>query len=889
MTLAINAGNPNFLNILASLHLLDAEDRARTLASRRYIRCPDGMRKAGFGIIALVSTRRSLSTSLLCSLLLSVSAMAQNTTLNLSTDLVARGIASANMQPGQSTLDSRPLLEAAVTYAGKNGITTLIANPGDYYFLSQHNSNAHALFNTASNLTIDFQNSNLLFKSSNVAAIQCNSCTSVTLQNFTVDYLQLPFTQVTVASVNAPKQSFTYQTITGYQDATAFNTNRTPDGSDAIYMFVFRNGVPLQQIGRLTANRPVSGGVISISDVNDPWATTSAFSAMQPGDTVVFTDRSGPPAVNIVDGQGITVKNVSIYASGQIGLYFGMTNGATADHVQVVPKPGTTRLISTNADGIHTSFAVNANVFTNNIVRRTCDDALAISAEWLATVTQVSGTSITVSRNFGLAYQVGDSVAFVNPTTAAVIGTATITAENPPFAQQSLTNGESVTLTLNQGVTGLAANFGMLTTDPTKQGAGSVMAYNTVQEGVFSRGVWLAGVTNVSVHDNYIQRTSSNGIFIQETNATLTDAGPTSGVTIQNNLVDSSLAYADVSHGVTFAAASIYTVAQNVQNAQVTASPHSNITVTGNRVTNAARSAIRLENVATGQITNNTIQGYGLAPTVNVYTQPACCETLAQYEADFGQAILSPSSTSITSTGNQTSSATTSLSESVSTASYYPRLGVGSFAAAYGTNLASSRMTATAPYPASLGGVTVTITDSSGATQSAPVQFVSPGQVNYVVPTGTAPGIATVTIGSSSGAAQIDTIGPGLYSADSSGTGVAAAGAALYAADGTFTVVPVFQCTASCVSVPMSLGSSSQQLIVTLYGTGFRNLSSSDLATVSIGGVAAQILYIGAQPQYPGLDQLNVVVPTSLKGAGEVPVVLTAGGETANVVTINIQ
>jgi len=841
---------------------------------------------------------RFLTLPLLFSLLFSIGAFAQSTTLNLSTDLVAHGIASANMQPGQPTLDSRPLLEAAATYAGKNGITTLIANPGDYYFLSQHNSNAHALFNTASNLTMDFQNSNLLFKSSNVAAIQCNSCTNVTFQNFTVDYMQLPFTQVTVASVNAAKQSFTYQTIADYQDPTAFNTDRAPDGSDAMFMFVFRNGAdgcnglcPLQQIGRLTATRPVSGGVISISDVNDPWATTTAFSALQPGDTVVFTDRSGPPAVNIVTGQGITVKNVSIYSSGQIGLYFGMTNGATADHVQVIPKPGTTRLISTNADGIHTSFAVNANVFTNNIVRRTCDDALAISASWLASVTKVSGTSVTVSRNFGSPFQVGDSMAFVNPTTAAVIGTATITAENPPVSQQTLTDGETVTLTLDQAVTGLAANFGMLATDPTKRGTGSVMAYNTVQEGVFSRGVWLSGVTNVSVHDNYITRTSSNGIFIQELNATNTDAGPTSNVTIQNNLVDSSIAYANVSHGVAFAAASIYAVAQNSQNAQVTTSPLSNITVTGNRVTSAARSAIRLENVAIGQIANNTIQGYGLAPTVNAFTQPACCETLAQYETDFGQAILSPSSTSITSTGNQTSSATTSLNQSVSTASYYPRLGVGSFAAAYGTNLASAQMQATAPYPLSLGGVTVSITDSVGVTQSAPVEYVSPSQVNYVVPTGTAPGIATVTIGSSTGSAQIDTIGPGLYSKNSDGMGVAAAQAALYSPDGTATPATVSQCPPSspCVSVPMSLGAASQQLIVTLYGTGFRNLGSSDLATVSIGGVAAQILYIGAQPQYPGLDQLNVVVPTSLKGAGEVPVVLTAGGQTANVVTINIQ
>lgn len=822
-------------------------------------------------------------------ILLCCGGAAQTTSLNVSHDLIADGIAASNMTPGQPALDSRPLFEAAVAYAANNRITNIVADTGDYYFLSRHNTNAHILISGASNLTIDFQNSNLLFASSNIAAIQCTSCSGVTLQGFTVDYLQLPFTQVTVASVNAAGQSFTYQTIPGYQDPAAFNANRASDGSDAIFMFVFRNGVPLQQVGRLTANRPISGGAITIGDVNNPWVSAASLAVINPGDTVVFTDRSGPPAINIVAGQNVTVHNASVYSSGQIGVYFGMTDGATADHVQVIPKPGTTRLISTNADGIHTSFARRANVFTNNIVRRTCDDALAISAPWLARVTHVNGTSVTVARNFGSPFPLGASISFINPMTAAIVGTATITAETPSYAQQNFTDGESVSLTLSTALTGLAANFGMVANDPAARGSGSVIAYNTVQDGVFSRGVWLSGVANVSVHDNYIERTSSNGIFIQELNAGNTDAGPSTGITIANNLVDSSIDYANVSHGVTFAAASIYAVSQNVNNSQVTTTPNSNIAVTGNRVTNAARSAIRMENVAGAQITGNTIQGYGLAPAVNSYSPPTCCETLAQYETDFADAVLTPSSTSVASTGNQVSASADALLLNSSTANGYPRLGIGSFAAAYGTNLAAGRASSPAPYPVSLGGVTVSITDSAGKTTAAPVEFVSSGQVNYIVPAGLAPGIATVTIGASSGAAQIDSMGPGLYSMNGQGTGVAAATAALYAADGTATPVTVFQCTPACVAAPMSLGAATDELAVTLYGTGFRNLSAAKATTVAIGGQAAQILYIGAQPQYPGLDQINVVVPRSLAGAGEVPVTLTVDGQTTNAVTLNIQ
>ena len=188
--------------------------------------------------------------------------------------------------------------------------------------------------------------------------------------------------------------------------------------------------------------------------------------------------------------------------------------------------------------------------------------------------------------------------------------------------------------------------------------------------------------------------------------------------------------------------------------------------------------------------------------------------------------------------------------------------------------------------------MTVSITDSAGMTRLAPIYSISASQVNYIVPAGSASGVASIAIGSSTGGAQIDSVAPGLYSANANGAGVAAATAALYPASGNPTPEPVFQCSPStgvCASVPMSLGSASDQLVVTLYGTGLRNLSSLQNTTVSIGGALAQILYAGAQPQYPGLDQVNVVVPQSLAGAGEVPVLLTVEGQTANVVTLNIQ
>jgi uncharacterized protein (TIGR03437 family) len=58
---------------------------------------------------------------------------------------------------------------------------------------------------------------------------------------------------------------------------------------------------------------------------------------------------------------------------------------------------------------------------------------------------------------------------------------------------------------------------------------------------------------------------------------------------------------------------------------------------------------------------------------------------------------------------------------------------------------------------------------------------------------------------------------------------------------------------------------------------------------VTVNGVNAPVKYAGAQGSFPGLDQVNVLLPASLAGKGTVEVQLTAGGVAANPVQIVIQ
>ena len=92
--------------------------------------------------------------------------------------------------------------------------------------------------------------------------------------------------------------------------------------------------------------------------------------------------------------------------------------------------------------------------------------------------------------------------------------------------------------------------------------------------------------------------------------------------------------------------------------------------------------------------------------------------------------------------------------------------------------------------------------------------------------------------------------------------------------------------TGNLVAAPVDV--TNGQVYLVLYGTGIRR-ATLDQVTMTIGGVNAPVLYSGAQASWAGLDQINVQVPASLAGKGDVPIVLTVAGKQANSARITIK
>ncbi len=212
----------------------------------------------------------------------------------------------------------------------------------------------------------------------------------------------------------------------------------------------------------------------------------------------------------------------------------------------------------------------------------------------------------------------------------------------------------------------------------------------------------------------------------------------------------------------------------------------------------------------------------------------------------------------------------------VSAANYAPdSLAPESITAAFGTNLATSVMAASfTPLPTTLAGTSVRV---NGVL--APLFFVAPTQVNFILPAGTLTGGAVIEILSgdnvlSRGNINLAAAAASLFTSNAQGTG---APAAVATKDGVN-----FSLVGNVDGSPNALDAGDY---LALFGTGVR-YSPRGSVKITIGGVECPVLYSGAQGGFAGLDQINTQLPTGISGI--VDLVVSINGKAANPVKLRV-
>lgn len=192
-----------------------------------------------------------------------------------------------------------------------------------------------------------------------------------------------------------------------------------------------------------------------------------------------------------------------------------------------------------------------------------------------------------------------------------------------------------------------------------------------------------------------------------------------------------------------------------------------------------------------------------------------------------------------------------------------------SIALAQGTNLASAntqaQRLADGTFPTNVAGTRVTVNG-----RAAQIFFVSPTQINFLVPSQTEIGTAEVIVTNAENfpaRATVPTLraAPGIFTKTGDGIGEGMILNADTLQDGPFDPT-------------------GGNLHLSIFVTGARNAATT---TVTIGGRVLNAEAVLASTTLPGLDEVHVRVPADLRGAGTVNLTVNSEGRDSNPVTVN--
>ena len=186
----------------------------------------------------------------------------------------------------------------------------------------------------------------------------------------------------------------------------------------------------------------------------------------------------------------------------------------------------------------------------------------------------------------------------------------------------------------------------------------------------------------------------------------------------------------------------------------------------------------------------------------------------------------------------------------------------GSLGSIFGTRLADSpATTARADLDFDLNGVSVTVMGIA-----ARLIYVSPLQINFVVPDGVIPADAVeFTINNkgvvSKGKVKVLNAQPGTFTTTQNGKGAGAIACQLVIKDANGNTT-----SNTYPAPPCEISATMKEGYLLLFGTGFRY---ADLTSVLVTLIKADAttqdftpVYAGSQNQFPGLDQINLLLPT---------------------------
>lgn len=323
--------------------------------------------------------------------------------------------------------------QAEITKAYKEGKKSVVI-PAGIYRLSPTSANPHLQFTDMENIEIDARNVTFIFSGRGQGGIQFKNCRNVKFFGATLRKEVLPFTQGVVDTVAPDRRSFDFKVDKGYP--TDFDDPRFFDTAAFGSLFDsktrrWKPAVSGIKTERLAADR---------FRLHQQGAFPPELSPVV-GDLVVFRGR-GDQTLIVNNCSKVEIRDVTINSSGGFAIFEFDGEGPNYYSVTVKrgPRPDgaiVDPLLSSTADGFHSTRMRNGPVLENCHFEATHDDAIAIHGQY-SSVLRANGVNLVISKN---TFRPGDPLRLFdshgNPAGEAVVKTVQSEPEFRPV-QKSL-------------------------------------------------------------------------------------------------------------------------------------------------------------------------------------------------------------------------------------------------------------------------------------------------------------------------------------------------------------------------------------------------------------------------------------------------------------------
>jgi uncharacterized protein (TIGR03437 family) len=277
-----------------------------------------------------------------------------------------------------------------------------------------------------------------------------------------------------------------------------------------------------------------------------------------------------------------------------------------------------------------------------------------------------------------------------------------------------------------------------------------------------------------------------------------------------------------------------------------------------------------------GWLVVSPLSGTGPATVTLVAAAPGLANGVYTTTLVFQSANTTPQFVNVPVTFTIGASSAISIAAVAHGASYQHLYAPGMLVSVFGTNLAAAeQLASTLPLPLTMGGVSATVNGIA-----APLLYVSPSQLNIQIPYETTTGTALLAVSNNGLVAtnsfSVSPSAPGLFTQNQQGTGPITA----TSSGGRGQQFALYVTGAGEVSPPIANGAvpTGTQVPVPLLPV-----------SVTVGGVAATLDYVGLPSWSVGTLQVNFTVPPNAP-LGPQPVVVTVGTASSPVaVTFTVQ